>query len=153
MSPKRILVRGLGLQVFVKELLTELCVFNKRGNYQGTWELKPEYQKKEGGGVEVEVAKWAMGALLLATLYLVWALVHNAWLGKNVLCRPTYFFQHKIDSSHYLETRLKNDMRIIYEKTWSPKNWRKCPAAAPCWRCTMVEKWSFFLASKVQKSK
>lgn len=30
---------------FLKEILTELCVYNKRGTNQGTYELKPEYKK------------------------------------------------------------------------------------------------------------
>ncbi|KAK4753450.1 hypothetical protein SAY87_022248 [Trapa incisa] len=30
---------------FVKEILNELCVYNKRGANQGTYELKPEYKK------------------------------------------------------------------------------------------------------------
>ncbi|KAF9587049.1 hypothetical protein IFM89_039735 [Coptis chinensis] len=30
---------------FLKEILQELCVYNKRGTNQGTYELKPEYKK------------------------------------------------------------------------------------------------------------
>lgn len=30
---------------FLKEILNELCVYNKRGSNQGTYELKPEYKK------------------------------------------------------------------------------------------------------------
>ncbi|KAG5543113.1 hypothetical protein RHGRI_016009 [Rhododendron griersonianum] len=30
---------------FLKEILNELCVYNKRGQNQGTYELKPEYKK------------------------------------------------------------------------------------------------------------
>ncbi|KAI7731308.1 hypothetical protein M8C21_002584 [Ambrosia artemisiifolia] len=30
---------------FLKEILSELCVYNKRGANQGTYELKPEYKK------------------------------------------------------------------------------------------------------------
>ncbi|GER42487.1 transcription initiation factor IIF subunit beta [Striga asiatica] len=30
---------------FMKEILNELCVYNKRGANQGTYELKPEYKK------------------------------------------------------------------------------------------------------------
>ncbi|KAG6648558.1 transcription initiation factor IIF subunit beta-like [Carya illinoinensis] len=30
---------------FLKEILNELCVYNKRGTNQGTYELKPEYKK------------------------------------------------------------------------------------------------------------
>ncbi|KAI4374952.1 hypothetical protein MLD38_012884 [Melastoma candidum] len=30
---------------FLKEILNELCVYNKRGAHQGTYELKPEYKK------------------------------------------------------------------------------------------------------------
>ncbi|KAB2044877.1 hypothetical protein ES319_D01G120700v1 [Gossypium barbadense] len=30
---------------FLKEILNELCVYNKRGSNQGTYELKPEYTK------------------------------------------------------------------------------------------------------------
>ncbi|KAI4316870.1 hypothetical protein L6164_024809 [Bauhinia variegata] len=30
---------------FLKEILNELCVYNKRGANQGTYELKPEYKK------------------------------------------------------------------------------------------------------------
>ncbi|EPS68991.1 hypothetical protein M569_05776, partial [Genlisea aurea] len=30
---------------FLKEILNELCVYNKRGTHQGTYELKPEYKK------------------------------------------------------------------------------------------------------------
>lgn len=33
------------LQQFLKEILNELCVYNKRGTNQGTYELKPEYKK------------------------------------------------------------------------------------------------------------
>ena len=33
------------LQQFLKEILNELCVYNKRGANQGTYELKPEYKK------------------------------------------------------------------------------------------------------------
>lgn len=32
-------------QQFLKEILNELCVYNKRGSNQGTYELKPEYKK------------------------------------------------------------------------------------------------------------
>lgn len=32
-------------QQFLKEILNELCVYNKRGTHQGTYELKPEYKK------------------------------------------------------------------------------------------------------------
>lgn len=35
----------LSLQQFLKEILNELCVYNKRGTNQGTYELKPEYKK------------------------------------------------------------------------------------------------------------
>ncbi|KAK8623315.1 hypothetical protein V6N13_118202 [Hibiscus sabdariffa] len=30
---------------FLKEILNDLCVYNKRGSNQGTYELKPEYKK------------------------------------------------------------------------------------------------------------
>ncbi|KAL5706648.1 DNA helicase [Ranunculus cassubicifolius] len=30
---------------FLKEILNELCIYNKRGTHQGTYELKPEYKK------------------------------------------------------------------------------------------------------------
>jgi len=30
---------------FLKEILNDLCVYNKRGPNQGTHELKPEYKK------------------------------------------------------------------------------------------------------------
>ncbi|KAK1402672.1 transcription initiation factor IIF subunit beta [Heracleum sosnowskyi] len=30
---------------FLREILNELCVYNKRGSNQGTYELKPEYKK------------------------------------------------------------------------------------------------------------
>ncbi|CAA7042623.1 unnamed protein product [Microthlaspi erraticum] len=30
---------------FLKEIMNELCVYNKRGSNQGTYELKPEYKK------------------------------------------------------------------------------------------------------------
>ncbi|KVH98411.1 Transcription Factor IIF, Rap30/Rap74, interaction [Cynara cardunculus var. scolymus] len=30
---------------FLKEILNDLCVYNKRGTNQGTYELKPEYKK------------------------------------------------------------------------------------------------------------
>ncbi|KAJ0256499.1 Transcription initiation factor IIF subunit beta [Hirschfeldia incana] len=30
---------------FLKEILNELCVYNKKGSNQGTYELKPEYKK------------------------------------------------------------------------------------------------------------
>lgn len=35
----------VSLQQFLKEILNELCVYNKRGSNQGTYELKPEYKK------------------------------------------------------------------------------------------------------------
>lgn len=35
----------LSSQQFLKEILNELCVYNKRGANQGTYELKPEYKK------------------------------------------------------------------------------------------------------------
>ncbi|KAM7514104.1 hypothetical protein LguiA_003687 [Lonicera macranthoides] len=38
---------------FLKEILNELCVYNKRGAHQGTYELKPEYKKSvEDTGAE-----------------------------------------------------------------------------------------------------
>ncbi|KAI3761227.1 hypothetical protein L1987_51639 [Smallanthus sonchifolius] len=38
---------------FLKEILNELCVYNKRGTHQGTYELKPEYKKSvEESGAE-----------------------------------------------------------------------------------------------------
>ncbi|XP_047337092.1 transcription initiation factor IIF subunit beta-like [Impatiens glandulifera] len=38
---------------FLKEILNELCVYNKRGSNQGTYELKPEYKKSiEDAGAE-----------------------------------------------------------------------------------------------------
>ncbi|XP_019175104.1 PREDICTED: general transcription factor IIF subunit 2-like [Ipomoea nil] len=38
---------------FLKEILNELCVYNKRGANQGTYELKPEYKKSaEDAGAE-----------------------------------------------------------------------------------------------------
>ncbi|KAL3634314.1 hypothetical protein CASFOL_021368 [Castilleja foliolosa] len=38
---------------FMKEILNELCVYNKRGANQGTYELKPEYKKSaEDAGAE-----------------------------------------------------------------------------------------------------
>ncbi|CAI9777862.1 unnamed protein product [Fraxinus pennsylvanica] len=38
---------------FLKEILNELCVYNKRGTNQGTYELKPEYKKSvEDTGAE-----------------------------------------------------------------------------------------------------
>ncbi|XVE69803.1 hypothetical protein DITRI_Ditri10aG0020800 [Diplodiscus trichospermus] len=39
---------------FLKEILNELCVYNKRGTNQGTYELKPEYKKsvEEDTGAE-----------------------------------------------------------------------------------------------------
>ncbi|OWM80888.1 transcription initiation factor IIF subunit beta isoform X2 [Punica granatum] len=38
---------------FVKEILNDLCVYNKRGANQGTYELKPEYKKSvEDTGAE-----------------------------------------------------------------------------------------------------
>jgi len=33
------------VQQFLKEILNDLCVYNKRGPHQGTHELKPEYKK------------------------------------------------------------------------------------------------------------
>ncbi|KAF5206340.1 Transcription initiation factor iif subunit beta [Thalictrum thalictroides] len=30
---------------FLKEILNDLCMYNKRGTHQGTYELKPEYKK------------------------------------------------------------------------------------------------------------
>ncbi|TVU34970.1 hypothetical protein EJB05_16829, partial [Eragrostis curvula] len=33
---------------FLKEILNDLCVYNKRGPHQGTHELKPEYKKSTG---------------------------------------------------------------------------------------------------------
>ncbi|KAK9129751.1 hypothetical protein Sjap_010238 [Stephania japonica] len=35
---------------FLKEILNELCVYNKRGTNQGTYELKPEYKKSVEDG-------------------------------------------------------------------------------------------------------
>ncbi|KAI8014551.1 hypothetical protein LOK49_LG05G00961 [Camellia lanceoleosa] len=38
---------------FLKEILNMLCVYNKRGTNQGTYELKPEYKKSvEDTGAE-----------------------------------------------------------------------------------------------------
>ncbi|XP_047975214.1 transcription initiation factor IIF subunit beta-like [Salvia hispanica] len=38
---------------FLKEILNELCIYNKRGTNQGTYELKPEYKKSvEDTGAE-----------------------------------------------------------------------------------------------------
>ncbi|XP_045805378.1 transcription initiation factor IIF subunit beta [Trifolium pratense] len=38
---------------FLKEILNELCIYNKRGANQGTYELKPEYKKSvEDTGAE-----------------------------------------------------------------------------------------------------
>ncbi|KAK9269937.1 hypothetical protein L1049_025510 [Liquidambar formosana] len=38
---------------FLKEILNDLCVYNKRGTNQGTYELKPEYKKSaEDTGAE-----------------------------------------------------------------------------------------------------
>nr|XP_043635974.1 transcription initiation factor IIF subunit beta-like [Erigeron canadensis] len=38
---------------FLKEILNDLCVYNKRGSNQGTYELKPEYKKSvEDTGAE-----------------------------------------------------------------------------------------------------
>lgn len=43
----------IGTQQFLKEILNELCVYNKRGANQGTYELKPEYKKSaEDAGAE-----------------------------------------------------------------------------------------------------
>ncbi|RWW11246.1 hypothetical protein GW17_00025156 [Ensete ventricosum] len=36
---------NFSLQQFLKEILNDLCVYNKRGPNQGTHELKPEYKK------------------------------------------------------------------------------------------------------------
>jgi hypothetical protein len=33
------------MQQFLKEILNDLCVYNKRGPNQGTHELKPEYKE------------------------------------------------------------------------------------------------------------
>lgn len=33
------------LHQFLKEILNELCMYNKRGTNRGTYELKPEYKK------------------------------------------------------------------------------------------------------------
>ncbi|RRT53785.1 hypothetical protein B296_00010188 [Ensete ventricosum] len=38
-------VFNFSLQQFLKEILNDLCVYNKRGPNQGTHELKPEYKK------------------------------------------------------------------------------------------------------------
>ncbi|XP_043712258.1 transcription initiation factor IIF subunit beta-like isoform X2 [Telopea speciosissima] len=38
---------------FLKEILNELCVYNKRGTNQGTYELKPEY-KKSAADIDAE---------------------------------------------------------------------------------------------------
>jgi hypothetical protein len=38
----------LSMQQFLKEILNDLCVYNKRGPNQGTHELKPEYKKSTG---------------------------------------------------------------------------------------------------------
>ncbi|GBG90943.1 hypothetical protein CBR_g51547 [Chara braunii] len=32
---------------FLKEVLNDLCIYNKRGQHQGTYELKPEYKKHQ----------------------------------------------------------------------------------------------------------
>nr|CAB3464770.1 unnamed protein product [Digitaria exilis] len=37
-----------GSKQFLKEILNDLCVYNKRGPNQGTHELKPEYKKSTG---------------------------------------------------------------------------------------------------------
>lgn len=39
---------------FLKEILNELCVYNKRGANQGTYELKPEYKKSADGDAGAE---------------------------------------------------------------------------------------------------
>lgn len=35
------------MQAFLKEILNDLCIYNKRGANQGTYELKPEYKRTE----------------------------------------------------------------------------------------------------------
>jgi hypothetical protein len=46
----------LFMQQFLKEILNDLCVYNKRGPNQGTHELKPEYKKS----VEDTNATWSL---------------------------------------------------------------------------------------------
>ncbi|CAL5384842.1 unnamed protein product [Camellia sinensis] len=58
---------------FLKEILNELCVYNKRGTNQGTYELKPEYKKSvEDTEIPIRSSQmnhWAMNQLELE-LYL-----------------------------------------------------------------------------------
>ncbi|KAJ6901927.1 hypothetical protein NC651_019657 [Populus alba x Populus x berolinensis] len=37
--------RIVGPQQFVKDMLQDLCVYNKGSNQQGSYELKPEHKK------------------------------------------------------------------------------------------------------------
>ncbi|RVW50344.1 Transcription initiation factor IIF subunit beta [Vitis vinifera] len=47
------LLWNISLASILKEILNELCVYNKRGTNQGTYELKPEYKKSaEDTGAE-----------------------------------------------------------------------------------------------------
>lgn len=36
---------GFCVQAFLKEVLNDLCIYNKRGANQGTYELKLEYKR------------------------------------------------------------------------------------------------------------
>ncbi|CAL5332204.1 unnamed protein product [Camellia sinensis] len=61
------------IKQFLKEILNELCVYNKRGTNQGTYELKPEYKKSvEDTEIPIRSSQmnhWAMNQLELE-LYL-----------------------------------------------------------------------------------
>lgn len=46
-----------GAQAFLKEVLNDLCIYNKRGANQGTYELKPEYKRNEKEE-DVKPATW-----------------------------------------------------------------------------------------------
>lgn len=41
------IISYLSAQAFLKEVLNDLCIYNKRGANQGTYELKPEYRRNE----------------------------------------------------------------------------------------------------------
>lgn len=40
------------VQQFLKEVLTDLCIYHKRGQLQGQYELKPEYKQQKEETIE-----------------------------------------------------------------------------------------------------
>lgn len=53
---------GFCVQAFLKEVLNDLCIYNKRGANQGTYELKLEY-KRNATQEDVKPAVWQILAL------------------------------------------------------------------------------------------